>query len=106
MGALNDRLLLANPTEVSPKQKKKIEIKTRLVGLLEPLLIGFATMQQYFEQKLDLPETLYQITSRYTWNHNVSFLCRLLLFSIHVLDGWIRILWLFLASNFVGGRAI
>lgn len=65
VGALNDRLLLANVTEVSPKQKKKIEIKSRLVGLLEPLLIGFATMQQYFEQKLDLPETLYQITSRF-----------------------------------------
>lgn len=65
VGALNDRLLLANPTEISPKQKKKIEIKSCLVGLLEPLLIGFATMQQYFEQKLDLPETLYQITSRF-----------------------------------------
>ncbi|GAB2259844.1 hypothetical protein Droror1_Dr00010699 [Drosera rotundifolia] len=65
VGALNDRLLLANPTDISPKQKKKIEIKSCLVGLLEPLLIGFATMQQYFEQKLDLPETLYQITSRF-----------------------------------------
>lgn len=65
LGALNDRLLLVNPTEVNPKQKKKIQIKSRLVGLLEPLLIGFATMQQYFEQKIDLPETLYQITSRF-----------------------------------------
>ncbi|KAK9682127.1 hypothetical protein RND81_10G052700 [Saponaria officinalis] len=65
VGALNDRLLLANPTEINPKQKKKIEIKSCLVGLLEPLLIGFGTMQQYFEQKLDLPETLYQITSRF-----------------------------------------
>ncbi|GAB2282582.1 hypothetical protein Dimus_017121 [Dionaea muscipula] len=65
LGALNDRLLVANATEVNPKQKKRIEIKSCLVGLLEPLLVGFATMQQYFEQKLDLPETLYQITSRF-----------------------------------------
>lgn len=65
VGALNDRLLLANPTEASPRQKKGIEIKNCLVGLLEPLLIGFATMQQYFEQKLNLSETLYQITSRF-----------------------------------------
>lgn len=64
VGALNDRLLLANPTEINPRQKKSIEIKSCLVGLLEPLLIGFATMQQYFEQKLDLSEILYQITSR------------------------------------------
>ena len=68
VGALNDRLLLATPTEINPKQKKKIEIKSCLVGLLEPLLIGFATMQQYFGQKLDLPETLYQITSRCSCN--------------------------------------
>lgn len=67
VGALNDRLLLANPTEASPRQKKGIEIKNCLVGLLEPLLIGFATMQQYFEQKLDLSETLYQITSRFSF---------------------------------------
>ncbi|KAL2898164.1 putative coatomer subunit alpha [Bienertia sinuspersici] len=65
VGALNDRLLLANPTDINPRQKKKIEMKSCLVGLLEPLLIGFGTMQQYFEQKLDLPETLYQITSRF-----------------------------------------
>ncbi|KAH9663477.1 WD REPEATS REGION domain-containing protein [Citrus sinensis] len=65
VGALNDRLLLANPTEINPRQKKGIEIKSCLVGLLEPLLIGFATMQQYFEQKLDLSEILYQITSRF-----------------------------------------
>ncbi|GAB4847006.1 hypothetical protein Ancab_026018 [Ancistrocladus abbreviatus] len=65
VGALNDRLLLANPTEINPKQRKGVEIKSCLVGLLEPLLIGFATMQQYFEQKLDLSETLYQITSRF-----------------------------------------
>lgn len=65
VGALNDRLLLATPTEASPRQKKGIEIKNCLVGLLEPLLIGFGTMQQYFEQKLDLSEILYQITSRF-----------------------------------------
>lgn len=65
VGALNDRLLLANPTDIGPRQKKMVEIKSCLVGLLEPLLIGFATMQQHFEQKLDLPEILYQITSRF-----------------------------------------
>ncbi|GAV72477.1 hypothetical protein CFOL_v3_15965 [Cephalotus follicularis] len=65
VGALNDRLLLANPTEINPRQKKGIEVKSFLVGLLEPLLIGFATMQQTFEQKLDLSEILYQITSRF-----------------------------------------
>ncbi|CAH9060859.1 unnamed protein product [Cuscuta epithymum] len=65
IGALNDRLLLANPTDINPRQKKGIEIKNCLVGLLEPLLIGFATMQQYFEQKLDLSEVLYQITTRF-----------------------------------------
>ncbi|KAA8531720.1 hypothetical protein F0562_006562 [Nyssa sinensis] len=65
VGALNDRLLLASSTEINPRQKKGVEIKSCLVGLLEPLLIGFATMQQYFEQKLDLSEILYQITSRF-----------------------------------------
>ncbi|XP_010268740.1 PREDICTED: uncharacterized protein LOC104605601 isoform X2 [Nelumbo nucifera] len=65
VGALNDRLLLANPTDINPKQKKGIEIRSCLVGLLEPLLIGFATMQKHFEQKLDLSEILYQITSRF-----------------------------------------
>ncbi|KAL7141351.1 hypothetical protein ABFS83_08G047500 [Erythranthe nasuta] len=65
LGALNDRLLLANPTDINVRQKKKFEIKNCLVGLLEPLLIGFATMQQHFEQKLDLSEVLYQITSRF-----------------------------------------
>ncbi|XP_004288054.1 PREDICTED: uncharacterized protein LOC101299992 [Fragaria vesca subsp. vesca] len=65
IGALNDRLLLATPTEINPRQKKGVEIKSCLVGLLEPLLIGFATMQERFEQKLDLPEILYQITSRF-----------------------------------------
>lgn len=65
VGALNDRLLLANPTEINPRQKKGVEIRSCLVGLLEPLLIGFSTMQQRFEQKLDLSEILYQITSRF-----------------------------------------
>ncbi|XP_062153998.1 uncharacterized protein LOC133862240 [Alnus glutinosa] len=65
VGALNDRLLLANPTEINPRQKKAVEVKSCLVGLLEPLLIGFATMQESFEQKLDLSEILYQITSRF-----------------------------------------
>ncbi|KAI3965270.1 hypothetical protein MKW92_010222, partial [Papaver armeniacum] len=65
VGALNDRILLANPTDINPRQKKGIEIRSCLVGLLEPLLIGFSTMQQYFEQKLDLSEILYQITSRF-----------------------------------------
>ncbi|KAL0377737.1 UNVERIFIED_CONTAM: hypothetical protein Sradi_3079200, partial [Sesamum radiatum] len=65
LGALNDRLLLANPTDINVNQKKKFEVKNCLVGLLEPLLIGFATMQQHFEQKLDLSEVLYQITSRF-----------------------------------------
>lgn len=71
VGALNDRLLLANPTDINPRQKKGIEIKSCLVGFLEPLLIGFATMQQHFEQKLDLSEVLYQITSRLPF----TFLC-------------------------------
>lgn len=65
LGALNDRLLLVNPTDINPRQKKGVEIRACLVGLLEPLLIGFATMQQHFEQKLDLSEVLYQITSRF-----------------------------------------
>ncbi|KAM3252790.1 hypothetical protein P3L10_006860 [Capsicum annuum] len=65
LGALNDRLLLANPTDINPRQRKGVEIKNCLVGLLEPLLVGFSTMQQHFEQKLDLSEILYQITSRF-----------------------------------------
>ncbi|KAL5061796.1 hypothetical protein RYX36_023533 [Vicia faba] len=65
VGALNDRLLLASPTEINPRQKKGVEIKSCLVGLLEPILIGFSTMQRSFEQKLDLSEILYQITSRF-----------------------------------------
>ncbi|KAJ6830571.1 uncharacterized protein M6B38_352905 [Iris pallida] len=65
VGALNDRLLLVNPTEINPTQKKGIEVRSCLVGLLEPLLIGFATMQQHFEQKINLSEVLYQITSRF-----------------------------------------
>ncbi|KAI5418447.1 hypothetical protein KIW84_042905 [Lathyrus oleraceus] len=54
VGALNDRLLLASLTEINPRQKKGVEIKSCLVGLLEPILIGVATMQRSFEQKLDL----------------------------------------------------
>ncbi|RDY07951.1 hypothetical protein CR513_07872, partial [Mucuna pruriens] len=65
VGSLNDRLLLASPTEINPRQKKRVEIKSCLVGLLEPILIGFATMQLSFEPKLDLSEILYQITSRF-----------------------------------------
>ncbi|XP_073220441.1 uncharacterized protein [Cicer arietinum] len=65
VGALNDRLLLASPTDINPRQKKGVEIKSCLVGLLEPLLIGFVTMQQSFKQKLELSEILYQITSRF-----------------------------------------
>jgi len=83
VGALNDRLLLASPTEINPRQKKGVEIKSCLVGLLEPILIGFATMQLSFEQKLDLSEILYQITSRfpflYLWNLT-SFLKNTILF--------------------------
>ena len=71
VGALNDRLLLANPTEINPRQKKGVEIKSCLVGLLEPLLIGFATMQERFEQKLDLSEIMYQITSRFSSNQSM-----------------------------------
>jgi hypothetical protein len=57
--------LLASPTEINPRQKKGVEIKSCLVGLLEPLIIGFVTMQQSFKQKLELSEILYQITSRF-----------------------------------------
>lgn len=67
LGVLNDRVLLADPTDINPRQKKGVEIRSCLVGLLEPLLIGFATMQQHFEQKIDLSETLYQITSRFSF---------------------------------------
>jgi hypothetical protein len=75
LGALNDRLLLVNPTDINPRQKKAVEIRSCLVGLLEPLLIGFATMQQHFAQKIDLSEVLYQITSRYffCWIAVVTF---------------------------------
>lgn len=65
VGTLNNRLLLACSTDVNPRQKQSVEIKTRLVGLFEPLLIGWATMQQKFESKLDLSEILYQLTSRF-----------------------------------------
>ncbi|CAJ1942759.1 unnamed protein product [Sphenostylis stenocarpa] len=63
VGSLNDRLLLASPTEINPRQKKRVEIKSCLVGLLEPILIGFATMQLCFEQNLDLFDSL-RITPR------------------------------------------
>lgn len=65
VGTLNDRLLLACTMDANPRQKQSVEIKTRLVGLLEPLLIGWATMQQKFESKLDPSEILYQLTSRF-----------------------------------------
>ncbi|CAN6478562.1 unnamed protein product [Victoria cruziana] len=65
LGALNDRILLASPTDINPRQKKGVEIRSCLIGLLEPLLIGFATMQQTFEQKINAPEILYQLTSRF-----------------------------------------
>lgn len=73
LGALNDRLLFANTTDINVRQKKKFEIKNCLVGLLEPLLIGYATMQQHFEQKLDLSEVLYQITSRFLFSFTDLF---------------------------------
>lgn len=73
LGALNDRILIVNPTDINPRQKKGVEIRSCQVGLLEPLLIGFATMQQRFEQKLDLSEVLYQITSRYLIKKNFCF---------------------------------
>lgn len=64
VGALNDRLLLACTNDPNPKQKQGVEIKTRLVGLLEPLVIGWTTMQKTFEPKLDLLGFMYQLTSR------------------------------------------
>lgn len=65
VGALNDRLLLACTNDPNPRQKQGVEIKTRLVGLLEPLVVGWTTMQKAFEPKLDLLEIMYQLTSRY-----------------------------------------
>lgn len=65
VGFLNDRVLLACTTESSPRQKQGVEIRTRLVGLLEPLLIGWTTMQRIFEPKLELAEIMYQLTSRF-----------------------------------------
>jgi hypothetical protein len=65
VGALNDRLLLACANDPNPRQKQGVEIKTRLVGLLEPLLVGWTTMQRVFEPKLDLLEIMYQLTSRF-----------------------------------------
>lgn len=65
VGFLNDRVLLACPTDSNPRQKQGVEIRTRLVGLLEPLLIGWATMQKTFEPKLELGELIFQLTSRF-----------------------------------------
>lgn len=64
-GVLNDRLLLACANEPSPRQKQGVDIKARLVGLLEPLLIGWSTYQKFWDPKLDLSEILYQLTSRF-----------------------------------------
>ncbi|KAG0579545.1 hypothetical protein KC19_4G105700 [Ceratodon purpureus] len=65
VGALNDRLLLACSNDPNPRQKQGVEIKTRLVGLLEPLVVGWTTMQKAFEPKLDLLEIMYQLTSSF-----------------------------------------
>jgi hypothetical protein len=74
VGALNDRLLLACANDPNPRQKQGVEIKTRLVGLLEPLLVGWTTMQRVFEPKLDLLEIMYQLTSRFCGNPPAPFL--------------------------------
>ncbi|GBG72188.1 hypothetical protein CBR_g11121 [Chara braunii] len=62
LGMLNDRVLLATWAE-SPKSG--VEIKSRLIGLLEPLLIGWVTMQSCFDRQLDLSQVMFQITSRF-----------------------------------------
>lgn len=64
VGALNDRVLLACTNDPNPRQKQGVEIKTRLVGLLEPLVVGWTTMQKVFEPKLNLLDIMYQLTSR------------------------------------------
>lgn len=61
VGVLNDRILLATRSEGG---ERGVEIKYRLVGLLEPLVIGYVTMQSVFDQNLELTETLYKLTSR------------------------------------------
>ncbi|CAL5401431.1 unnamed protein product [Camellia sinensis] len=96
VGALNDRLSLANPTDKS-ETKKKVEIKSCLIGLLEPLLIGFATKQQSFEQKLDLSEILYQITSGFSF----PLLAGMFVLS-HILLLWIlNTCWILLSFSFL-----
>lgn len=65
IGALNDRLLLACTNDPNPRNRQMVEVKTRLLGLLEPLMIGWTTLQKCFEPKLDLTEIMYQLTSRY-----------------------------------------
>ncbi|GBG58839.1 hypothetical protein CBR_g239 [Chara braunii] len=62
LGMLNDRVLLASWAE-SPKTG--VEVKSRLLGLLEPLLIGWVTMQSCFDPQLDLSQVMFQITSRF-----------------------------------------
>ncbi|KAH7331173.1 hypothetical protein KP509_20G018600 [Ceratopteris richardii] len=65
VGFLNDRVLLACPTNSNPRQKQGVDIRTLLVGLLEPMLIGWATMQKTIEPKLQLAELMFQLTSRF-----------------------------------------
>ncbi|MCO5598491.1 hypothetical protein L7F22_052588 [Adiantum nelumboides] len=65
VGFLNDRVLLACSTDANPRQKQGVDIRTLLVGLLEPILIGWATMQKTIEPKLDLTELMFQLTSRF-----------------------------------------
>ncbi|KAL3680721.1 hypothetical protein R1sor_023677 [Riccia sorocarpa] len=65
IGALNDRLLLACTNDPNPRNRQMVEIKTRLLGLLEPLMIGWTTLQKCFEPKLDVTEIMYQLTSRF-----------------------------------------
>ncbi|OAE26773.1 hypothetical protein AXG93_1129s1220 [Marchantia polymorpha subsp. ruderalis] len=65
IGALNDRLLLACTNDPNPRNRQMVEVKTRLLGLLEPLMIGWTTLQKCFEPKLDLTEIMYQLTSRF-----------------------------------------
>ncbi|KAJ7550942.1 hypothetical protein O6H91_07G125900 [Diphasiastrum complanatum] len=71
ISVLNDRVLLASTNDPNPRQKQSVEIKTRLVGLLEPLLIGWATMQLLLEPKLDMSEIMYKLTSRFD-SHRIT----------------------------------
>lgn len=61
LGVLNDRILLATRSEGG---ERGVEVKYRLVGLLEPLIIGYVTMQTVFDKQVELSETLYKLTSR------------------------------------------